>query len=138
MARATEACTLAHDGRLAYVVLEPAMLRGLDVDREVYREVISHLLSIEGVLVAATFKVEGSGRTTVRMSLRSKSAVEVVEIAKAYGGGGHAHACGAHAVKVKPMELVAEVVLAVGALLPQAAASSAADDDRDATRVSAE
>lgn len=120
IARATEAAHWEADGRLGWVIIDNHLKRGLTVDREAYREVISHLLGIDGALVAATFQVEGKGTARVRMSLRSKRAVEVVEVARRYGGGGHAHACGATAEKVRPAELVREVLDGLLALLPPA------------------
>ena len=117
--RSLQVAEFAHDGRLAYVILTPKMAKGLNLDREAYREVISHLVGIEGVLVAVTFKVEGGGpKACVRLSLRSKDQVPVVEVAQSFGGGGHAHACGAVVRQVKAEEMVSEVVSAIGLLLP--------------------
>lgn len=118
VARATEAATWEAGGRLGWVMIDKHLTHGLAVDREAYREVIANLLGVDGALVAATFQVEGQGRATVRISLRSKLAVEVVEVARRFGGGGHAHACGATVEKARPAELVREVLDGLLALLP--------------------
>lgn len=121
VARAIEGAQWGCDGRLVWVMFDEPMTRGLSVDREAYREVIGNLLGIDGVLVAATFQVEGKGRATVRFSLRSKLSTPVVAVARRYGGGGHAHACGATVRGVKAPAFVEEVLDGLSALLPPAA-----------------
>lgn len=70
----------------------------LVVDHETYRMggdldmVVDHAMSIQGIEVALFFKEEAPGR--FRMSLRSRGRVDVNEIARTFGGGGHQRASG--------------------------------------------
>jgi len=52
----------------------------------------SYLRSIKGVQIAALVKETEEG--LIKVSLRSKAPVEVIELAKKFGGGGHKYACG--------------------------------------------
>lgn len=121
VARAVEAAQWECDGRLAWVVIDDELTRDLTVDREAYREVIGTLLGIDGVVVAASFQVEGKRRSTVRLSLRSKLSTPVVSVARRHGGGGHAHACGATVTGKKAQATIRDVLDAVAALLTPSA-----------------
>ncbi len=52
----------------------------------------NYALAIEGIEVALFFREQPDGR--FRVSLRSKGAVNVAAVAKAFGGGGHECASG--------------------------------------------
>jgi bifunctional oligoribonuclease and PAP phosphatase NrnA len=54
--------------------------------------IINHITAIRGAQVAILFREASDGATLV--SLRSKGSVDVREIAKVFGGGGHAAAAG--------------------------------------------
>ena len=78
--------------RLAFAVLDQELMgrinrAGLDTDG-----VLEPLRSVEGIEVAALFKAHPQG---VKVSLRSMGDVDVNEIAKTFGGGGHVKASGA-------------------------------------------
>ena len=78
---------------------------------------IDHIRAIEPVVVACLFEqTEGD---QIRLSLRSKSEdVDVNEIAKQFGGGGHAAAAGAR-IQGKPMTVQRKVIAAIKKLLDQ-------------------
>ena len=83
---------LRREGSLAWMsVTRDDMDRcgALDVDCE---GLVNYALGIAGVEVAAFFRETGAER--VRVSLRSKGAVNVSEMAEKFGGGGHGCASG--------------------------------------------
>ena len=82
------------DGHLASFSLSLASVDQLGVLPEDNEGVIDHLRSVEGVVAAVFFEELPEGR--VRVSARSKDPrVDVCEICKVFGGGGHPLAAGA-------------------------------------------
>jgi bifunctional oligoribonuclease and PAP phosphatase NrnA len=82
------------DGHLASFSLSLAAVDQLGVLPEDNEGVIDHLRSVEGVVAAVFFEELPEGR--VRVSARSKDPrVDVCEICKLFGGGGHPLAAGA-------------------------------------------
>jgi bifunctional oligoribonuclease and PAP phosphatase NrnA len=82
------------DGHLASFSLSLAAVDQLGVLPEDNEGVIDHLRSVEGVVAAVFFEELPDGR--VRISARSKDLrVDVCEICKLFGGGGHPLAAGA-------------------------------------------
>ena len=82
------------DGHLASYSLSLAAVDQLGVLPEDNEGVIDHLRSVEGVVAAVFFEELPEGR--VRVSARSKDPrVDVCEICKTFGGGGHPLAAGA-------------------------------------------
>jgi bifunctional oligoribonuclease and PAP phosphatase NrnA len=82
------------DGHLASYSLSLAAVDQLGVLPEDNEGIIDHLRSVEGVVAAAFFEELPEG--TVRISARSKDPrVDVCEICKLFGGGGHPLAAGA-------------------------------------------
>ena len=82
------------DGHLASFSLSLAAVDQLGVLPEDNEGVIDHLRSVEGVVAAVFFEELPDGR--VRVSARSKDLrVDVCEICKLFGGGGHPLAAGA-------------------------------------------
>ena len=85
----------------------------LVVDNETYKMggdldiVVDHAMCIGGVEVALFFKEETQGR--YRMSLRSRGNVDVNEIARVFGGGGHQRASGCEIIK--PLEEAKKALL---------------------------
>jgi phosphoesterase RecJ-like protein len=75
----------------------------LVVDFETYKMggdldfVVDHAMSIGGIEVAIFFKEETQGR--FRISLRSRGKVDVNEIVRVFGGGGHQRASGCEIMK---------------------------------------
>jgi phosphoesterase RecJ-like protein len=51
------------------------------------------MMRIEGMRISALFKERNDG--SVKLSLRSKAGIDVAEIARTWGGGGHKQAAGA-------------------------------------------
>ncbi len=95
-------------GRLAWFTLSAADLERYGVSREETEEFISLPRSIASVEVIAFFSELENGRT--RISLRSKGKVEVHDVARAFGGGGHAFAAGARTRQ--PLDEAARLVSA--------------------------
>jgi bifunctional oligoribonuclease and PAP phosphatase NrnA len=82
------------DGHLASFSLSLAAVDQLGVLPEDNEGVIDHLRSVEGVVAAVFFEELPDGR--IRISARSKDLrVDVCEICKLFGGGGHPLAAGA-------------------------------------------
>lgn len=80
-------------GRLAWFTLTAQELDRFGVSRDETEEYISVPRSIESVEVIAFLSELENGR--IRVSLRSKGRVEIHDVARAFGGGGHAFAAGA-------------------------------------------
>jgi phosphoesterase RecJ-like protein len=79
-------------GRLAVVSCDRAMLAAAGARREDTESLINVPRAIDGVEVAVLFKdFSGDG---VRISLRSRGAVDVQAVARRFGGGGHRNAAG--------------------------------------------
>ena len=85
--------TLDCGGRLAWFTLTAQELDRFGVSRSETEEYISVPRSIESVEVIAFFSELENGR--IRISLRSKGRVEIHDVARMFGGGGHAFAAGA-------------------------------------------
>lgn len=83
---------LYHDGRFATMDVTHEMLKQTSATIEMSEEFSAYPRSIEGVEVSAFLKEMDDGK--VRLSLRSKDLVDVAEIARKNGGGGHSKAAG--------------------------------------------
>lgn len=70
-------------------------------------DLVNHTISLSGVL-AGVLLIEPSAGTS-RLSLRSKGSTSIVEVARAFGGGGHRNAAGASVAR--PIDEVREEVL---------------------------
>jgi phosphoesterase RecJ-like protein len=106
---------LAAGGRLAYFWLKQADFARTGASPEDAEGLIDHIRAIEGVVAAIVFE-ELSPELT-RISLRSKDdSVDVNEVAKLFGGGGHSAAAGAR-IPGKPPGVQRRVVAAVKAAL---------------------
>jgi phosphoesterase RecJ-like protein len=79
-------------GRLMYSVITAAELADSGAETTDTEDVINRLLSVAGVKVALLFVELGPQETKV--SLRSRSSVDVRQIAAQFGGGGHRAAAG--------------------------------------------
>jgi bifunctional oligoribonuclease and PAP phosphatase NrnA len=80
------------DGRLAVITCDRAMLEAAGAFPEDTESLVNIPRAIEGVRVAAFFKAFRDG--SVRVSLRSRSHVDVQSVARVFGGGGHRNAAG--------------------------------------------
>ncbi len=115
LGRVIGALRFADGGRVAWVVVEPEMLAGLDIASDAVGETIAQLIGIEGVLAAVQVK-PGRVPGEWKFSLRSKTAVKVGHIARDVGGGGHDHAAGATFFG-NPHEMARQVVAQVEAAI---------------------
>ena len=92
LSRVVERMNLEVDGKLAWSMVDNSMLKGLNVDSADLREMISYLISLEGVKVAVFFRPGNNG--VIKVSLRAKPPYRVDQVAQAFGGGGHRLAAG--------------------------------------------
>jgi phosphoesterase RecJ-like protein len=83
---------ISMDGCFASMAVTQEMLKKTGADIADSDEFATYPRSIRGVEMAALFREFQDGR--VKVSLRSKSDVNVAEIARRYGGGGHFNAAG--------------------------------------------
>lgn len=79
------------DGRIAWVEVPRALVR--QAGPEIIDELVNYPRAVKGVEVALALREAPKDRA-VRVSLRSKGAVNVDLIARAFGGGGHMAASG--------------------------------------------
>lgn len=79
-------------GRVAWAFITREVMEEKGVTEESMEGLINHLRSIKGVEVAVFFYQLASGHTKV--GLRSKSRVDVNQLAGRFGGGGHVRAAG--------------------------------------------
>jgi phosphoesterase RecJ-like protein len=82
----------SESGRVAWTVLPKQLMLSLGAKSEDLTGLVDHIRSIKGVEVAILFREEDDG---IKINFRSKSKVNVSEIAKKLGGGGHIRASGA-------------------------------------------
>ncbi|MFQ5669938.1 MAG: bifunctional oligoribonuclease/PAP phosphatase NrnA [Acidobacteriota bacterium] len=80
-------------GRLAWIKLPLPLLSRYGADGEDSNDILTHMLSIDGVEIALLFRETDKGSTKV--SLRSKPQHDINALARANGGGGHRNASGA-------------------------------------------
>lgn len=86
-----ERMTLECGGRLAWTVASLADFAEFGAVEEDADEVVHKLLAIRGVEAGLLLREDTAD---YRVSLRSRANVNVAEIAREFGGGGHAHAAG--------------------------------------------
>ena len=91
--RACERMKLISDGKVVLVWLEAGVLDDLSLDRDDHRDLIQFLIAQEGVQAAVTVTERDEG--DFKLSFRGRKGMNLQPIAKSFGGGGHAQACGA-------------------------------------------
>jgi len=79
-------------GRLSVIDLTPATFAESGAGAEDTEGLVEEALTVRGVAVAALFELKADG--ALKVSLRSKGAVNVSTLALAFGGGGHPGAAG--------------------------------------------
>ncbi len=79
------------DGKMASITVTASMLERAGLDHSSLDTFINHPRSIRGVEVAAQFSERQGG---IKVSFRSKGAVDVSALARQFGGGGHRNAAG--------------------------------------------
>lgn len=80
------------DGKLAVMRLRPADFQRAGADRSMTEDLVNEANRLAGVECTLMFTEEDDGE--VRVNLRSKERIDVAELARRYGGGGHARAAG--------------------------------------------
>lgn len=90
-AKVIENMYLIHKEAICIMKLSKSMLDELSIEASDTSDIISLGIDIDTVEVAALIKEADEG---VKISLRSKSAVDVRKIAELFGGGGHIRASG--------------------------------------------
>ena len=86
---------LRADGRLAVIRIDRAMLDRVGATGKLSEEVINEPQRIGSVVAAVLFMEPMHPDEPIRVSFRSKRDIDVAEIARQFGGGGHARAAGA-------------------------------------------
>jgi phosphoesterase RecJ-like protein len=84
--------TLHRDGSLAWMYVNNEQMNSVEAREEDCEGLVNYALAIEGVEVAVFFRELEIGRW--RVSVRSKGAMDVAEVASKFGGGGHHCASG--------------------------------------------
>ena len=82
----------SESGKVAWTVLPKQLMTSLGAKSEDLTGLVDHIRSIKGVEVAILFREEDDG---IKINFRSKFKVNVSDIAKKLGGGGHIRASGA-------------------------------------------
>jgi phosphoesterase RecJ-like protein len=97
----------SEDGKVAWTLLPKQLMDSLGAKSEDLTGLVDQIRSIKGVEVAILFREEDEG---IKVNFRSKFKVNVSQIAKKLGGGGHIRASGA--ILHGTLESVKEQVLA--------------------------
>ena len=83
---------LRREGSLAWMHVDRAAVESCQATEEDCEGLVNYALAIQGIEVALFFREQPDGR--FRVSLRSKGAVNVAQVAESLGGGGHSCASG--------------------------------------------
>lgn len=92
LAEVLQTLVIEEDRGLAWVTVPPGALERHGVDSDDLDGVVEHARSVRGVRLALLFR-EMSGQR-VKVSFRSVGTVDVAELARRFGGGGHSRASG--------------------------------------------
>jgi len=84
--------TLEKEGKIAWVTITQRMFKNTNTTAEDTENFADHPRKVKGVEVGVLFREDR--RNSYKISLRSKGKVNVADIARAFGGGGHASAAG--------------------------------------------
>jgi phosphoesterase RecJ-like protein len=80
------------DGRIAWVVVTDELYRRTGTSAEDTDNFVNFVRSVKGVEVAVLFRQTAEAQ--YKISLRSKGRVDLSDLAKSFGGGGHKNAAG--------------------------------------------
>lgn len=105
----------AYDGKLVYVVATRAMFRETGTSEVETDTFTTYPMSVKGVRVGILFNELRNG---VKISFRSRGDIPVNELAKEFGGNGHANAAGARLFDAPLAETVEKVIACAGKYLP--------------------
>jgi bifunctional oligoribonuclease and PAP phosphatase NrnA len=92
LAEVLQTLVVEDDPGLAWVTVPPGALVRHGVDPDDLDGIVEHARSIRGMHLALLFREMSGGR--IKVSLRSVGDVNVAELARRFGGGGHAKAAG--------------------------------------------
>ncbi|MCX7985086.1 MAG: bifunctional oligoribonuclease/PAP phosphatase NrnA [Bacteroidetes bacterium] len=98
---------IAHNGRVAYIVLTKELLNGYNADEIDSEFFIPFTMSIAGVQVGLMFSELD---TCVKINFRSKGDIWINELAKQFGGNGHKNAAGARVKNLPLADAVTRVL----------------------------
>lgn len=90
--RGLSSLSFSHGGRLAWVSVSHSDIQELEATSDDLENLVNYPRNIEGVEVGLLFKEIKPG--SVKVSLRSAGTVNVAEVARLFGGGGHVRAAG--------------------------------------------
>ncbi len=108
--RALPRLTFSSDRRIAWLWVTERDLQETGAANEHLEGLVNYPRNIEGVEVGMLFKQMGEG--AVKVSLRSAGKVDVAQVAKRFGGGGHVRAAGCR-LEAPLEEAVIQLVTAV-------------------------
>ena len=97
----------AYNGKLAYVVCTQKMFNSTGTSEIETDNFTTYPMSVRGVAVGILFNELPNG---VKISLRSKGAIPINELAKEFGGNGHLNAAGARLFDVTIEDAVRNVI----------------------------
>lgn len=100
---------LKRDGRIAWMWITHEDMLRTHAAEEDCEGIVNYAVGISGVEVAVFLRELDDHR--VRLSIRSKNAVNVAQIAERFGGGGHEHASGC--TVAGPLPMATESILGV-------------------------
>lgn len=86
-------CNMQRSGRIAWTSISLEEMKQTGADLDECEGIVNYLISIPDVDSAVFLRELPTGRQ-FRLSLRSKGAVDVAEVAETFGGGGHRTASG--------------------------------------------
>lgn len=81
------------DNKVTIVLIPSKEIQEFGLTAEDTRDVVDKILDIDCVEVAVLFREDSKNR--YKISFRSKSSLDVLEVSELFGGGGHHHASGA-------------------------------------------
>jgi phosphoesterase RecJ-like protein len=113
-----ERLTVVHGGRVAYTELRRGDYEATGATPQDSEDLVNYTRSVQGVEVGLLFMEQPRGG--VKVSFRSRGAVDVARLAETFGGGGHRQASGAVLPDCSLPEARARVLQAVADVLAPA------------------
>lgn len=92
LGRAIERAKITPDGKVTWVTLPNEVFAELEATDQDSEGIVNEMLAIRTVEVAAILRETTPGK--IRGSLRSRSHIDVAQVAREFGGGGHRNAAG--------------------------------------------
>lgn len=106
LGKAIEGMYLTHDGKTCVIILTKKIFQELGIEDSDTSDIVSTGLKISGTEACILVKEAEFG---VKVSFRSKSTLDVRNVAEVFGGGGHIRASGAYVAL--PLEQAIEKIL---------------------------